>query len=296
MIGVFGDLVLDVTVLPHGPLRPRSDVSGQISCRGGGSAANVATWLGWLGSPVRFAAAVGRDLLARNLAAELEQFGVELFLVEKPEPTGVILLFLDEQRERTMITSRGANLLLKPEDLPESFFAGLGHVHITGYSLFGSAELANTTAHILAQIKRRGLSFSVDPSSYALLEEFGPQRFLAMTAGANLVFPNLDEGRVLSGAQEPEAIVQELLRYYPRVVLTLGAMGCLWGDGKELKFTPAETVEPVDTTGAGDAFAAGFLHEFCRGADMASSALKGVQTAASCIGGYGGRPRLDPKT
>lgn len=97
MIGVFGDLTLDIAAATHGPLQPRSDVTGDISCRGGGSAANVAAWLGSLGTPVRFAGAIGRDEVGRNLAAELERLGVELYLAEKDSPTGMILVFLDTE-------------------------------------------------------------------------------------------------------------------------------------------------------------------------------------------------------
>ena len=259
MIGVFGDLVLDISVRTHGPLQPRSDVTGEITCRGGGSAANVAAWLASLGSQVRLAGAVGSDPLGSQLAAELDSLGIELFLVEKPGPSGMILLFVDEQGERTMVTSRGANLLFEPIDLSERFFTGLGHLHLTGYSFFGSEPLREAAAELLDRARRRGIPFSVDPASYALLAEFGRERFLRLTRGAAVLFPNLDEGRVLTGAREPEAVARELLRFYPRVVLTLGAQGCLWAAEEGLGFVPAPAVEPVDTTGAGDAFAAGFL-------------------------------------
>lgn len=293
MIGVFGDLVLDISVRTHGPLQPRSDVTGEITCRGGGSAANVAAWLASLGSQVRLAGAVGSDPLGSQLAAELDSLGIELFLVEKPGPSGMILLFVDEQGERTMVTSRGANLLFEPIDLSERFFTGLGHLHLTGYSFFGSEPLREAAAELLDRARRRGIPFSVDPASYALLAEFGRERFLRLTRGAAVLFPNLDEGRVLTGAREPEAVARELLRFYPRVVLTLGAQGCLWAAEEGLGFVPAPTVEPVDTTGAGDAFAAGFLHAFCRGEGLAASARMGSATAGRCICVRGARPAGD---
>ncbi|HAI53033.1 MAG TPA: sugar kinase, partial [Firmicutes bacterium] len=119
------------------------------------------------------------------------------------------------------------------------------------------------------------------------------ERFLRLTRGAAVLFPNLDEGRVLTGAREPEAVARELLRFYPRVVLTLGAQGCLWAAEEGLGFVPAPAVEPVDTTGAGDAFAAGFLHAFCRGEGLAASARMGSATAGRCICVRGARPAGD---
>lgn len=290
MIGVFGDLTLDIAAATHGPLQPRSDVTGDISCRGGGSAANVAAWLGSLGTPVRFAGAIGRDEVGRNLAAELERLGVELYLAEKDSPTGMILVFLDTEGERTMVTSRGANLLFRAEDLPDQFFAGLQHLHITGYSFFGSESLAASTAAVLGKARELGIPFSVDPSSYALLEDFGVERFLEFTQGAALVFPNLDEGRVLSGQLEPENVVRQLLQYYPRVVLTLGSQGCICGEGEAVEAVPGQKAQALDTTGAGDAFCAGFLHEFLQGAGLVVSAQTGNEIARRCVSHLGGRP------
>lgn len=291
MIGIFGDLILDITVRWHGPLQTGSDVAGEISYQGGGSAANVAAWLGHLGSRVRFAGALGRDLAASILGLELQQYGVETYLVEKVQPTGAILLFLDDRGERTMVTSRGANLQLKADDLADQFFVGLKHLHLTAYSFFGSEELVTTTTRLLEKAVARGISFSVDPSSYALLERFGVQRFLSLTKEATLLFPNFEEGRVLTGEKDPESMIRKLLEHYPRVVLTLGSGGCLCGEGQAVTGVPAPKVQAVDTTGAGDAFAAGFLHEFLRESNLVAGARMGNQVASGCVQHYGGRPK-----
>lgn len=290
MIGVFGDLTLDVAVRSHGPLQIGSDVTGVISYRGGGSAANCAAWLGSFGCDVRFWCAVGQDLVGTNLVLELEEYGVEMWVTEKESPTGAILLFLDDTGERTMVTSRGANLQLRPEDLPEEFLVDLEHLHVTGYSLFGSEDLLKTTMTLLQKARQLGVQTSVDPSSYALLAEFGVERFLDITRGANLVFPNLDEGRVLTGSQDPDSIVKELQKWYDRVILTMGPQGCLCATNGELVRVATTEVEVVDTTGAGDAFAAGFLHALLSGADLVESAHFANKVASDCVQHYGGRP------
>lgn len=293
MIGLVGDLTLDLAVRSTGPLQLGSDVVGEIAYQGGGSAANCAAWLGRLGSPVRFGCAIGPDFIGAHLVAELEEYGVELAAAVKDEPTGAILLFVDEEGERTMVTSRGANLQLTPADLSSGFFTGLKHLHLTGYSFFGSENVRKTAEWALAEAHRRGISVSIDPSSYALLQVFGIELFLRLTAGADLIFPNFDEGRMLTGATEPEAVVRQLLSRYPMVVLTLGRAGCLCGHQGEVTAIDGREVEAVDTTGAGDAFAAGFLHALQQGVSLVECARLGVETASLCVQQRGGRP---PKT
>lgn len=293
MIGVFGDLILDIAVKSHGPLQLGSDVTGEISYQGGGSGANCAAWIGSLGGKVRFAGAVGKDLAGQMVGLELKQAGVETFLVRKTQPTGTILLFIDDQGERTMVTSRGANLYFRVEDLSDHFLAGLQHFHITAYSFFGSPDLTQTTRGILQKIQKQGIPFSVDPSSYALLTEFGVQKFLELTKGAQILFPNLEEGRILSGKEDPDAIVRALLQHYPGVVLTLGKEGCVVGEAQRIIHVEGPKVEALDTTGAGDSFAAGFLHTLVQGASLVDAAIFGHSTASHCVRHYGGRPLMD---
>ena len=210
-----------------------------------------------------FVGAVGQDQGGEGAEMELTRWGVKACLTVKDQvSTGTILVLLDEKGERTMVTDRGANLLLEPSDFPPDFFYQTHHLHVTGYSFFGGLELLNTTMWALRQAGKQELAVSVDPSSYALLQSFGPARFLQMTQGADFVFPNLVEGHVLSGERDPRMIVRFLLDYYECVVLTLGAEGCLCGTTSGLHKVPGRMVHVEDTTGAGDAFAAGFLREF----------------------------------
>jgi sugar/nucleoside kinase (ribokinase family) len=107
------------------------------------------------------------------------------------------------------------------------------------------------------------------------------------------VFPNLDEGRLLTGRDEPEAIVTVLLETYPLVALKLGAAGALVAaaDGRRVPMA-AQPAEVVDSTGAGDAFCAGFLTPWVRGGDLQECALYAVRAAARATGQVGARPRM----
>jgi sugar/nucleoside kinase (ribokinase family) len=134
---------------------------------------------------------------------------------------------------------------------------------------------------------------SVDPSSVPLLEALGPERFLEWTRGADLCFPNLEEGALLGGADDPDRIAQELLRYYPGVVLKLGAGGALYAgtDGERVRL-PAVAARVVDTTGAGDALCAGFLANRLAGTPSARALRRGIELAARVVEQVGSRPEI----
>jgi sugar/nucleoside kinase (ribokinase family) len=140
-----------------------------------------------------------------------------------------------------------------------------------------------------------GLPTSVDPSSVASLATVGPTNFLEWASGGQLVLPNLIEGRLLTGRDEPDAIVEALLESFSVVALKLGSDGALAGsaDGRRVRLAAAPA-EVVDSTGAGDAFAGGFLAGWLAGGDVAECMARAVATAARAVGRIGGRPSSAP--
>ena len=135
------------------------------------------------------------------------------------------------------------------------------------------------------------MKVSVDPSAVSLLTEVGPQQFLSWTQGAQLCFPNLDEGRLLSGEENPEAVANFLTGYYGEVALKLGRAGSIWArKGEPSVFLPGLSVEMIDSTGAGDAFAAGFLSEWLKGASPLQALITGTQLGAKVAAQPGARP------
>jgi sugar/nucleoside kinase (ribokinase family) len=128
---------------------------------------------------------------------------------------------------------------------------------------------------------------SVDPSSAALLSP----EFLDHAAGAGLLLPNADEARMLSGEGDPERAARALATRFGEVVVTLGADGALWTDGREsVRADPVPVEAAVDSTGAGDAFAAGLLAARLDGAAPAEALAAGARLAAEAVGRPGGRP------
>lgn len=284
-----GDVVDDIGVRPLEAVNSRSDTRAEIRLTPGGSAANTAAWLGKLGAQARFFGKVGRDGLERHRAA-LAGFGVDARLVVDEEvPTATIVLTLDEEADRTMYVDRAANSTLRIEDVPHDLWAGVQWLHLTGYTFFDPAT-REVAAALLAEARRRGIGSSVDPSSAGFLKECGAESFLAWTAGADLLIPNLDEARILVGATGPFVDFEKLAGAYRHVVVKLGSMGAAYLGDSGRDQVAAGRVEVIDTTGAGDSFAAGFLGSWVGGADPRSALAAGTAAAGRCITLRGARP------
>lgn len=286
---VFGDVIDDVLVIPEGPIRPDTDTPAATRNRPGGSAANVAAWLGSLGTPVDFVGLVGRDDAVRHSAA-LAAFGVEPHLRAHPELSTGSIVVLVEGEGRSMLTDRGANAALDPDAVTDAMLEAADLLHLTGYSLFHSGR-EDAFRRLIARAKERGVAVSVDPASAGFLLDYGPARFLDAITGADLLFPNLDEGTALTGLADPERIGRALSERVGLVALTLGPAGVLMAQqGQPVGVVPAVETRTVDPTGAGDAFCAGFIHAWLAGADPIGAAEAGVRLAATALAVIGGRP------
>jgi sugar/nucleoside kinase (ribokinase family) len=287
-----GDLLYDMLAKTDGELSLGTDTFVPIRVSAGGSGANAAAWLARSGVETRFVGRVGEDVFGRFLEGEMERAGVESYLARDPElGTGKVFVLVDGEGERTMITDRGAGEALSPDDLPEALFTA-GHLHLSGYTLSGGSR-RETALTALRLAHAAGMTVSVDPSSVPLLRSVGPDRFLEWTRGADLLFPNLTEGEVLTGETIPGRILEKLLPYYPAIVLKLGPEGALHADGVgEPLRVPAVAVRVEDTTGAGDAFSAGFLAAWLAGGTPAEALGRGAGLAGEAVGRVGARPTV----
>ncbi|WP_313408816.1 sugar kinase [Aeromicrobium sp.] len=289
MILVVGDVVDDIGVLPLEPVAPRSDTRAQIRMTPGGSAANTAAWLGFLGSPARFFGKVGNDGVERH-AASLREHQVDPRLVADPLlPTATIVLTLDDDADRTMYVDRAANGTLTLDDLDDGLWADVDWLHLTGYTFF-DPETRAVAVELIAEAKRRGAGVSVDPSTTAFLREVTPEAFVDWTSGVDLLMPNLDEARLLVGATGPFVDFDALTRMYPQVAVTLGSMGAAYVAGSVREQVAAPRVQVIDTTGAGDAFAAGFLASWVERKDARVALQGGIGAASRCVQQRGARP------
>ncbi|GGM77187.1 ribokinase [Thermopolyspora flexuosa] len=292
---VVGDLMTDAVARARYPLARASDTPAVVTMHGGGSGANIASWLAAEGTEVAFVGRRGADITGRNRDMELMGYGVDARLVMDPDrPTGTCVVLVTHKGERTMLSDPGANAALSPEDLPRDLFTPGAHLHLSGYTLLNEgSRKAGLAALDIA--RRAQMTISVDCASAAPLERTGAEPFLEWTHGAKLLFANADQARVLTGREDPEAAVKVLTAWFPQVVIKLGKDGSLWygGNRSEPVKVPAEPIERVvDGTGAGDAFTAGFLPPWLAGKPPAEALAAGNRLAAKALGILGARPRL----
>lgn len=291
-IVVVGDLVNDIVVIPRGVLRSDTDTDARIQPRPGGSAANTAAWAGSIGAGVDFVGVVG-SADAEMHAELLRDAGVEPHLrVEPGMPTGAIVLVVEGQ-SRSMFTDRGANAALRPDLLTEELLDTAGVVHVSGYSIMKDNS-RGAPLEMIARTKARGTAVSIDPSSTGYLADYGVERFLDHLAGIDLIFPNLAEGQLMTGETDPLRVGASLLEHFPTVVLKQGAQGAVLfrRDMPPHAVAAPRVANFVDPTGAGDAFAAGFLARWVSDGDAEAATHQAVQVAARAVMLIGGRPPI----
>ena len=281
---VIGDVIEDVIVIPESEIRPNTDTNSVIHKSMGGQAANVASWLAFLGVQTRFVGCVGLSDV-RKLAAELEQYGIEAALQSSAKPTGSLVVLV-QGASRSMLTDRGANLDLNLRSIDPTGFAA---VYLSGYSLFGRA--LGEIKDFAARVKQAGALLAIDPGSYGYITDHGLEDFKELISEADLIFPNLEEDQLLG-----------LSGVVALNVVTKGQNGAEahWASGQSVEVAGLAT-ESIDPTGAGDAFCAGFLASLVAGEgfqelgpELVQMALKsGVEAGSKAVSLVGARPSFN---
>jgi len=294
MVCTLGDLLLDVIVrAPDGvgstePLRSEgrgfaaagsgnrlaagADTPVETRLASGGQAANVAAWVVELGEPARFVGVHADDepgVLARSL---LEGRGVELAGPRVAGKTGVVVSFIGPDGERSMATDRGVSPELRAEELDAAWFAGCRWLHLSGYSLLAE-PIAEAALAAARAARGEGATVSVDLSSWSAIRAYGPKRFRGRLdeLAPDVVFANEPEWELVGGAYGlgETAVVKRGSR---------GVLVHAEGGSEEHASLGASV---VDTTGAGDALAAGFI---VGGIEL------GLEAAARCVAQLGAVP------
>ncbi len=289
-IVVVGDVVTDVIVRPHSAIIHGTDTASSIAIIAGGSAANTAAWIGALGGTVEFVGRAGRDQHAWHEGL-LNQFGVHALITADPElPSARIVVIVDASGERTMLTDRGANDALSLADVECARIDSKTMLHVSGYTLlFDGPRPAGLSA--LQRARREGAPTSVDPNSSGFLANVGPTRFLEMTANVDICFPNADELCALIGGTDPFEAAIALTHHYGTVVCKLGPEGAVVARaGAIVARRRAPDVTVIDTTGAGDAFAAGYLAALANGRNVDGCLDLAIETSGRAVSTVGARP------
>ena len=281
---VIGDVIEDVIVIPESEIRPNTDTNSAIHKSMGGQAANVASWLAFLGVQTRFVGCVGLTDV-RKLEAELDQIGIEAALQSSAKPTGSLVVLV-QGASRSMLTDRGANLDLNLRSIDPTGFAA---VYLSGYSLFGRA--LGEIKDFAARVKQAGALLAIDPGSYGYIKDHGLEDFIELISEADLIFPNLEEDQLLG-----------LSGVVALNVVTKGQNGAEahWASGQSVEVAGLAS-ESIDPTGAGDAFCAGFLASLVAGEgfqelgpELVQMALKsGVEAGSKAVSLVGARPSFN---
>src|SRR5579859_1380184 len=255
MICVLGDAHLDVIVSLAGPVARETDTPAETSVGAGGQAANVAAWITALGGRARLIAARAADFAGRMVAEELAGRGVDLTGPVLPGRTGVVVSLSDGGRSRSMLTDRGVATELNATHLENAWFDGCTRLHLPAYSLLRE-PVAGAALAAAGRLPR----LSVDLSSTSALRDYGADRFRALLIRLR--------PEVVFGTEAEADLVGEVP--HSEMVVKLGARGVRIGAVTHA----AAPARAVDATGAGDAFAAGYLVGGLRlGLDAAARAV-----------------------
>ncbi len=271
MIVCLGDLLLDVVVRLEEPLAAGADALAATHAGAGGQAANVAAWAAALGAEARFVGKRGGDAAGRVVDEQLREHGVDLVGPVVPGANGVVVSLVGPDGERTMASDRGVAPQLAREELEPEWFAGCEALHLSGYSLM-SSPIDGAALRAAELARAEGARVSVDLSAWTRIRDFGPGRFRERLEQLepDVIFANEPEWEIVGGAYALAGTA----------VIKRGSRGIRVVGEQEAEL-PAAAAVVIDSTGAGDALAAGFL---VGGPELA------IATAARCLSKPGAMP------
>jgi len=294
---VVGDFAWDVLIRTNNEVLKGGDSFGEVMLTPGGSAANVAVWARRCGLDTHFIGKIGRDRLGDLAREDLDHEGVTHYFVHTDAHlTGSVAVFVDQTGERSMVSGRGADFFLLPQELPKSIINRTRHLHLTAWSFF--TDPPRTAARLAAEIARAGGNvISFDPASFQMIEDMGVATFWSFVKdlGIKVFLPNYEEGRALTNLLDPSDIATALADKLSgaTIILKLDADGALvHHDGEQTSILPA-TNNLVDATGAGDSFAGAYLAHFAKHGSVVEAARFATRIAAWVIEHLGARPASD---
>lgn len=244
----------------------------------GGSVANTIHALGILAASPGYVGSVGRDSTGEFFAGELRDAGVDPVLIMRESPTGTAVALVTPDSERTFATHLGAAIELIAEELNEEMFRGYDILYLEGYLIINF----DLTLRACQIAKSLGMQVAIDLASYNVVED-NRERFQQIVADyIDILFANEEEALALTGKEAEEA-AEILSESCEVVIVKTGSRGSVIRRGEEVVRVNILPVNPIDTTGAGDMYAAGFLFGYSKGESLDTCGVYGTILAGNVI-------------
>ena len=284
------DVVAQIPTSPH-ELHLGNDTRTIISTHGGGAAGNTASWLAVLSNEVTMVGRIGNDTAGSAITAEFDALGISYGnIVKEGLHTGVVVCLVDPSGERTMLADNGANAGLDVSDLPA--IDGVDAIYLSGYAPLAPLSREGVL-EMVRTINSRGIPIIFDPATVGGMQGVPVAEILSWCALMDTVIMNEEEAIYLSGLSDLESALNFFVELTPRAIIKRGSAGAIGLErGGQIISVAAKTSAVVDTTGAGDAFAAGFIDAFTGRRDFSYAIERASAVAGHCVAIVGARGRV----
>ncbi|MBQ1991125.1 MAG: adenosine kinase [Rikenellaceae bacterium] len=290
LVNLRSDEVLEKFDLPRGSMslvnsEQQKEISKSVSglpytLSLGGSADNTIRAMARLGCKVGFIGKVGRDSTGDFFESALDNLGIQPFIMRGEERSGKCVSLVSPDGERTLVTHLGAAVEMKAEDLSPEIFDGYDCLYVEGYLV----QDHNLIRGAIRMAKELGLKVAIDLASFNVVEENIDFLREVISEYVDIVFANEDEARAFSGEDEPVNALQYISTMCDLVIVKIGMRGALIKQGSEVSHVGImAAAKRVDTTGAGDFYAAGFMAGMCEGLSLRQCGTIGAITAGKVI-------------
>jgi sugar/nucleoside kinase (ribokinase family) len=259
-----------------------------ISRCAGGSAANTMQGIAQFGGKGVFAGKTGTDELGDFFRRDMQGIGLEFDVEPVAGQTGTSVILITDDAQRTMLTTLALAAQLSPDDVDESMIRQAKYVYIEGY-LFGGEPTRSAALRVIELAKRHGVKVAFTVSDPFLIQYFRDQFWELIEGPVDLLFCNLEEARALTGLHDPIECAKSIHEHTENVAMTLGADGSILMHEGQVIPIEGVTVKAVDTTGAGDMYAAGILYGITSGLTWKQSGRLASHAAARVVGQLGAR-------
>ncbi len=279
---LFGDINLDVSMpVPEIPPPGQDVYVDRLSFNLGGSATNTAIDLAQLAITPLLMGSIGTDVNGDHLLSDLKSYGLDTRYIfrKKESPSGQIFLAILPDGERSMYSYRGANVYTTPEDINPGWEVNTDLLHLSGYVFLKSPQ-RDTALSLIETAHKKHIPISIDTGLDPVL--VAHHEMVKVLEYIDICICGLREGSLLTGREDPTQVLHALIDLgISCVALKLGIKGCMVGMNGEVLCMPALSIQPVDTTGCGDAFSAGILTGWVNHFGLADMSM-----LANCLGAY----------